>query len=753
MGSKDVSISQESLKQALAKKEFQLYYQPKIDLNTGKIQGVEALVRWKHPEKGLLPASEFIPLAEETGLIIPIGIWVLRTACKQGNEWRKMGLPPMVMSVNLSARQFFKQNIVENVNNILVETGFPPEDLEIEITESIMMDAELVLHVLRNFKRIGVKISLDDFGTGYSSLSYLKEFPIDNLKIDQSFVRNCMMDMKDATIVKTIIAMAHHLELKVIAEGVESKDQLKFLQHNLCNQGQGYLFSKPLTPKEFVKQFVKLERIVYDEGIPLELSQQKWLEEALKIARQELSDTVRKQQGMIFKFIKQNGKFIHTLCDGELLYQMRLSPEQVVGKELSDFLSSDSAEEKIESYRRAWNGEENVTYEDVVNGIWYYVTLRSVQKGGQVVEVIGSGVDITEKKMVEKRLQESEYKYRVIAEHTQDLIRVIDTKGIIRYASPSHEKILGLPRNVYEDHLSFELMHPDDIPIMKQNFLNVISNKISFQTEFRYKHADGRWVYVESGGTPVLNEMGEVDSIVTVGRDISERKRTEELKRKIEKLSVIGQLGSCIAHEIRNPLTSIKGFVQLLKKEVKKPFYMNTIFSEIQRIEEFLNEFLALSSLPKYKLEETNPNTLLQQAFNLFCTQTITEKIEILQDLGMELPNIHCDGKLMKQVFIHILQNAVEAMPNGGIIKVQTSRKDHDNIAFHFIDNGYGISEERLKHIGEPFYHLKEKGTGFGLMVCNKIVHEHGGTININSKLNRGTIVEVILPIKAKNTN
>lgn len=735
------------LNKALHKNEFQLYYQPKLDLKTGKIKGVEALIRWYHPQKGLISPMHFIPHAEETGLIIPIGSWVLRTACNQGNEWRQMGLPPIVMSVNLSARQFFQPNIVENVNKLLEETRFPPEYLEIEITESMMMDAEQVLHVLKDLKQIGIKISLDDFGTGFSSLIYLKEFPIDSLKIDQSFVRNCMMDTKDATIVKAIIAMAHHLKIDVVAEGIESKDELIFLQQNLCNQGQGYLFSKPLPPKEFVNQFLKLERIVHEEGIPPKFSEQKWVQEAYKIARKELIDTVRNQQGMIFKFIEENGKFIHTLCDGELLYQMGLSPERVVRKELSDFLAPHSAEEKTKYYRRAWNGEENVKYEAQINGIWYFASLRPIRRGGHVVEVIGSCVDITDKKEMEQRLKDSEFKYRLIAENTQDLIRVLDSNGIIRYASPSHKNVLGFPPSVYESQITFELMHPDDIQKTKEQFFEIISTKTPCRLEFRYKHVDGRWVHVESSGTPVLNEKGEVESIVAVGRDITERKKAEEIILKSEKLSVVGQLGSSIAHEIRNPLTSIKGFAQLLRKDVEKPFYIDTILSEISRIESVLHEFLEFAKIKKYNIKEANVNALLNKVLSIFSSQANEKNITIIHEFSSVLPSIHCDENLIKQVFINILQNAVEAMPNGGEIKIETLRLDSDNIKIQFIDNGVGMTEERIKNIGEPFYSLTEKGTGLGLMVCNKIILEHQGTINIKSKINQGTIVDVILPI------
>lgn len=394
-----------NLKEALERREFRLYYQPKLDLNSGKMIGVEALIRWEHPEKGIIAPIDFIPLAEKTGMISLIGQWVLHTACKQNKEWQEAGLAPMVMAVNLSASQLYQLNFVEMVQQILEETGLSPKQLEFEITESMMMDVSSVLPIIRDLKRIGVQISLDDFGTGYSSLYYLKEFPIDKVKIDQSFIRKCTVDTKDSTIVKAIIAMSHQLKLEVIAEGIETKDHLIFLQQHLCNMGQGYFFSKPLPPDELVQQFHQIEQIVHQEGISQEISKQKWLEKELENARQELHDTMRLQQGMIMKYIKRNEKFVHTLCDGELLYRIGLSPEQLTGRELHDVLPHEEAERKLLYYQRAWDGEEKVTYEGKLNGIWYLASLRPVWRGGQVVEVIGSCVDITE-------LKESEERYR-----------------------------------------------------------------------------------------------------------------------------------------------------------------------------------------------------------------------------------------------------------------------------------------------------------------------------------------------------
>jgi diguanylate cyclase (GGDEF)-like protein len=238
---------EKALRQALDQQEFVLYYQPQCDLVTGEIIGCEALLRWQHPERGLVPPSQFIPVAESVGLIIPLGEWVLRTACLQNKQWQEAGLSPIKVAVNLSARQFEQPNLVNVVAGILAESGLAPEYLHLEITETLAMDnANVAIEKLHALKKLGVQLSIDDFGTGYSSLNYLKKFPIDTLKIDRSFVGDIPADMDDAAIVTAIIAMAHNLKLTVVAEGVETVAQLEFLREQNCNAMQGFLFSRPV---------------------------------------------------------------------------------------------------------------------------------------------------------------------------------------------------------------------------------------------------------------------------------------------------------------------------------------------------------------------------------------------------------------------------------------------------------------------------------------------------------------------------
>ncbi|OCT13740.1 hypothetical protein A8709_19355 [Paenibacillus pectinilyticus] len=254
------------LRKALERKEFRVYYQPQIDVNTGHVIGTEALIRWEHPEWGHMSPADFIPLAEETGLIIPIGEWVLNEACRQNKEWQTQGYPPLRMAVNMSSRQFKQSNLIDTVSNALDLSGLEPQYLELELTESIIQDSKYAITTMQKLKDMGIFLSIDDFGTGYSSLNYLKHFPIDSLKIDQSFTRNMFENTKDAALIHTIITMAHNLELKVIAEGVETEEQLQFLLQRQCNEAQGYLFSRPIPAKEMTgmikKQYTYGDKII-----------------------------------------------------------------------------------------------------------------------------------------------------------------------------------------------------------------------------------------------------------------------------------------------------------------------------------------------------------------------------------------------------------------------------------------------------------------------------------------------------------
>jgi EAL domain-containing protein (putative c-di-GMP-specific phosphodiesterase class I) len=242
---------QKELQNAIAESQFVLFYQPQVEVKTGRVFAVEALIRWMHPVRGLVPPMQFIPLAEETGLITEIGDWVLEEACRQNKEWQTKGMPPIAVSVNVSPRQFKDKDLAHRVEEKLRRAGLAPQYLELEVTESLIMhDLDQAIATMEKLKLLGVRLSIDDFGTGYSSLAALRRFPVHRLKIDRSFIQHVLTSESDTALASAMISLGQRLKLRVIAEGVETDEQIQFLKENNCDEMQGYYFSKPVAAKD-----------------------------------------------------------------------------------------------------------------------------------------------------------------------------------------------------------------------------------------------------------------------------------------------------------------------------------------------------------------------------------------------------------------------------------------------------------------------------------------------------------------------
>lgn len=346
-----------------------------------------------------------------------------------------------------------------------------------------------------------------------------------------------------------------------------------------------------------------------------------------------------------------------------------------------------------------------------------------------------------------KMVEESESKYRLIAENTSDLIKVMDKEHTISYFSPSHEPVLGYEVHELAGKELCQFIHPDDVEFFRSNILKMFEKNESESIEFRLRHKDGRWIEFESRCMPVAGENEVVEHIVIVSRDISERKKSEEFLLQSEKLSIVGELAAGVAHEIRNPLTTIKGFVQLFKAKDQTFEYSQLLLNELERIETITSGLLSLGKPQAVKLTRIQLQELLEDTLELLSPQANMHDIQF--ELAMDDSPIYitCEKNQIKQVFLNVLKNAMEAMPEGGFIWIQLNKGRESECVISIRDQGCGIPEGLLPRLGEPFYTLKEKGTGLGLMICHKIIKQHNGTITYQSKEQEGTLVQITLPI------
>ncbi|MDN4071575.1 PAS domain S-box protein [Fictibacillus terranigra] len=376
------------------------------------------------------------------------------------------------------------------------------------------------------------------------------------------------------------------------------------------------------------------------------------------------------------------------------------------------------------------------------------VTLFPIfDQNGRVYAYSGISRDITEKKRQEKALRESEEKYRIIAENTMDLIATSDIQGKITYASPSNKLILGTEPADYIGKNAVDFLHDEDKKRVTHILRQMIEARKPVKYEARWKHKNGSYVVLETNATPVINEKNQVESIVFVSRDLTERKKTEEMLRKSDKLSVLGQLAAGVAHEVRNPLTSIKGFLQLLQSKAKDHYeYYDIMLSEIDRINSIVSEFMVLAKPQVIDMVPTSITGLLHHVISLIETQAILMNVQIYFKAHEDLPLVSCVDSQLKQVFINLLKNAIEAMPDGGNVYISIKTED-DELVVSFKDEGCGIPFEKLPSLGEPFFTTKEKGTGLGLMVCYKIIEDHGGRIQVKSEPGKGSTFKVALPV------
>lgn len=442
--------------------------------------------------------------------------------------------------------------------------------------------------------------------------------------------------------------------------------------------------------------------------------------------------------------------YISPACTKVLGY----NPEELEGTNSFDLIHKDDLLRALQGSQKLSKGLES--YLDTYrvrkkdgSYIWVEALCKAIidEETKTVKEMISAARDITRRKIAEEDVKNNEESYRNLVEHSPDAVVLVDDTGTILYINDTGTKLFGASEksNLVGKEI-FDLLHPDYFDRFKKRIKFILEGIAEPFIEKKFRGIDGREFFADVKGIQTLFQNKTAIHIII--RDIEDKKRTEELLLQSEKLTVAGQLAAGIAHEVRNPLTAIKGFLQLMEDQFdEKRTYFNIITSEINRIELILTELLSLAKPQDMKLRTINLEDLVQEVKALIDTQAIMNNILIYTVFHSEIPDMTCDVNQLKQVFINLLKNSIEAMPNGGSITIDVIKQGSDKVKFLIIDTGEGIPEDILQRIGEPFFTTKEKGTGLGLMICKQIIENHNGTINFRSDKS-GTIIEIILPLE-----
>ncbi|MGK5508512.1 PAS domain S-box protein [Brevibacillus formosus] len=485
--------------------------------------------------------------------------------------------------------------------------------------------------------------------------------------------------------------------------------------------------------------------IVGTSVIARDITDRKMAEEALVKSEAKYRILVENTSDVICQYdVHMNNLFVSPSIEHHLGY----TPDEFLETNSLDLIHPDDVHIVKEMRSLISTHNQNVQMEMRLrhkNGSWVNWESRCVpimSENNEVESLLFVSRNITERKHSEEALRKSEEQYRFIAEHTADFISVMDKYGHVSYSSPSHLKKLGT------SHIIFENIHPEDAALVCERFSTMTQFDIPVTCEYRYKLENEKWIYLESRGMPFFSSDGGNQYFINITRDITERKQNEELLRRTEKLSVIGELAASIAHEIRNPLTALKGFIQYLRPTLSGgTTYTDIMLSELDRINFIVSELLVLAKPQTLNVKRIFLHPLIESVVKFLESEANLNNTTI-NTIFSQIPiAINGEENQVKQVFINILKNSLDAITANGIISIETTCLPNNQVQIRFTDNGCGISQELLPRLGEPFYTTKEKGTGLGLLVSNKIMKDHQGTITISSEINKGTTVEIMFPI------
>jgi two-component system sporulation sensor kinase A len=365
---------------------------------------------------------------------------------------------------------------------------------------------------------------------------------------------------------------------------------------------------------------------------------------------------------------------------------------------------------------------------------------------GEIIAIIAIYRDITDQKNIERELKRTREMNKLITENTTDMIKIYSLDKKIVYASPSHEKGIGFTPEQLIGRTIYDLILPEEREKFEEVYRSLIETGEPQIIQTRIRTGDNEIIDSETTISPIYNEQNEIDTYVTVGRDITDRVKNDESLRNLDRLAIIGQLAAGVAHEIRNPLTSLKGFSKLLQRTTdkgKQDEFLTIIMNELDRIDRIVNEFMSLAKPQAILFERNNLHSILESSINILHPQALLHNVQINSEYPIDVIEVLCNPSQLKQVFVNLLKNAIESMPLGGNVHLQVQKKEGKQVMIIFSDEGSGIDEELMSFLGTPFYTTKDKGIGLGLTVSNKIIQEHSGTMKIESQIGTGTTVKV----------
>jgi len=425
--------------------------------------------------------------------------------------------------------------------------------------------------------------------------------------------------------------------------------------------------------------------------------------------------------------------------------------EDIIGKGIYEFPNSDIVNDIIESVKRGEAFSDMVTQHYHKDGTILDIAVSYSpfrNSCGEIIAVLAIFRDITEHVNIERELNRTRELYKLITENTTDMIKVYSKDKQIVYASPSHKEGIGYSPEQLIGKTVYDLMVPEELEHFERVYQRLVETEEPQLLQTRIRTGYNEIIYSETTISPIHNERGEVDSCVTVGRNITDRIKNDDALRNLDRLSIIGQLAAGVAHEIRNPLTSLKGFSKLLKdttNKEKQDDYLSIIMNELDRIDMIVNEFMSLAKPQAIQFDQESLLSLLESTVNILHPQALLHNVQITNHHQKNDIVLNCNPNQLKQVFINFLKNAIEAMPFGGNVNIHVQRIEGNRVQICFSDEGIGIDNELMRYLGTPFYTTKDKGIGLGLTVSNKIIQEHNGTMNIESKIGTGTTVKVEL--------